>query len=46
MLQAATLSKATPPLDKIPPFTKIDITFEPMKQFRCLSRFRINKQKK
>ena len=34
-LQAQTLPDATPPLGKIPPFTKIAVTFEPMKQFRC-----------
>ena len=38
-LQAQTLPDATPPLGKILLFTKITVTFEPMKQFSCPSRF-------
>ena len=34
LLQAHTLPDETPALGKIPPFTKIAITFEPKKQFR------------
>ena len=41
-LHAQTLPDATPPLGKIEPFTKITVTFEPMKQFRCPTRFRIS----
>ena len=41
-LQAQTLPNATPPLCKIPPMTKIAVTFEPIKRFRCPSRFRIS----
>ena len=40
-----TLPNATPPLGKIHPFSKIAITFEPMKQFICPSIFRISKKK-
>ena len=40
-LQAQTISDATQTLGKIPPFTKIAVTFDPMKQFRCPLRFRI-----
>ena len=36
---AQTLSDATPPLCKTPPFTIIAVTFEPMKRFRCPSIF-------
>ena len=39
-LQVQTLHDATPPLSKIPPFTKIVVTFEPMKKFRCPERFK------
>ena len=34
-LQAQILPDATPPLGKIPPFTRIAVTFELMKKFRC-----------
>ena len=43
-LQAQTLPDATPPLGKIPLFTKIAVTFEPMKRLRCPSRFRISQK--
>ena len=43
-LQTQTLPDATPPLGKIPPFSKIAVTFEPVKQFRCPSRFQISKK--
>ena len=43
-LQAQTLPDATPPLGKIPQFTKIAVTFDLMKQFRCPLRFRISKK--
>ena len=32
-LQAQTLPDATPPIGKIHPFSKMAITFEPLKQF-------------
>ena len=38
-MQARTLPDATPPLGKLPPFTKIAVTFDPMKRFRFPSRF-------
>ena len=41
-LQAQTLPNATPPLRKIPPFTKIAVNFYPMKQFRCPLRFKFS----
>ena len=34
-----TLPDVTSPLDKIPKFTKIAVTFEPIKQLRCPWRF-------
>ena len=34
-------TNATPPIGKIHPFSKIAITFEPVMQFRCPSRFGI-----
>ena len=37
-----TLPDATQPLGKIPPFTKIAVTFDPTKQFTCPSRFRFS----
>ena len=40
--QAQTFPDATPTHRKIPPFTKITVAFEPMKCFRCPSRFRIS----
>ena len=30
-LQAQTLTDATPPVDKVHPFSKIDVTFEPIR---------------
>ena len=44
-LQAQTLPVATSSLGKILPFTKITVTFEPTKQFRCPLRFRIFNKK-
>ena len=41
-LQTQTLPNATPPLGKISLFTKIAVTFEPTKRFRCPSRFRVS----
>ena len=41
---ADPLPNATQPLGKIPPFTKIAATFDPMKRFRCLRRFRFSKK--
>ena len=41
-LQAQTLPESTPPLCKIPMFTKIPVTFEPMKRFKCPSWFWIS----
>ena len=35
-----TLPDATPPVGKIYPFSKINVTFEPIQRFRCPSRFR------
>jgi len=40
--QAQTLHGATPPIGKIPIFRKITVTFEPIKQFGCPSRFKIS----
>ena len=40
-----TLPDATPPLGKIPPFTKIAVTFDPIEQFRCPLRFRFSYKK-
>ena len=37
-LQAQTLPDEAPPMDKIHPFSKIAVTFEPELQFRCPSR--------
>ena len=37
-----TLPDATPPVGKIHTFSNIAVTFEPIQQFRCPSRFRIN----
>ena len=34
-LQKQTLPDATPPLGKVSLFTKIAVTFKPMKQLRC-----------
>ena len=45
-LQAQTLPNATTPQRKIPPFTKIAVTFEPINQLRCPLRFRISKKNK
>ena len=42
LLQAHTLPDATPPLGKIPPFTKIGVTLKSMKRFRYPLRFRIS----
>ena len=39
-----TLCVAIPQLGKIPPFSKIAVTFEPIQQFRCPSRFRISEK--
>ena len=39
-LHAQTLPNATPLIGKILQFTKIAVFFEPMKRFRCPSRFR------
>ena len=41
-LQAQTLPDATPSLGKIPPFTKIAVTFDLMKRLRCPSRVRFS----
>ena len=37
-----TFPDATPPVGKIHPFSNIVVTFEPIQQFRCPSRFRIS----
>ena len=42
-LQVQTLHNATSPVSKIHPFSKIAVTFEPIQQFVCPSRFRISK---
>ena len=42
--KSSMLKDATPPLGKIPPFTKIAVSFEPMNQLRCPSRYRISKK--
>ena len=39
-----TLPDATPPVGKIHPHSKIPVTVEPIKQFRCPSRFRISEK--
>ena len=39
-LQAQTLPDATPPIDKIHPFSKMAVTFEPIMEFLCPSGFR------
>ena len=39
-----TLPDATPPVGNIHPFSKIALTFGPIKQFRCPSRFRISEK--
>ena len=36
-----TFPNATPPVDKIHPFSKIAVTIEPLRQFRCPSRLGI-----
>ena len=43
-VQAAghTLPDATPPVGKIHTFSKITVTFEPIQQFKCPSRFRFS----
>jgi hypothetical protein len=41
-LKAQTVPDATPPLGKIPLFTKIGVTFESMKRFGCPLGFRIS----
>ena len=46
LITCADPSNATPPLGKITPFTKIAVTFEQMKEFRCPSEFRISKKLK
>ena len=37
-----TLPDATPPQGKTPQFTKIAVTFDPIKGFSCPSRFRFS----
>ena len=37
-----TFHDATPPLGKIPPLTKIAVTFDQIKQFRCPLRMRFS----
>ena len=37
-----TIPGATPPVGKNHPFIKIAVTFEPIQQFRCPSRFRLS----
>ena len=44
-LQAQTLPDATPRVGKIHPFSKIAVTFEPIKKFLCPSRFIISIKK-
>ena len=39
-----TLPDATPPVDKINPFSKIALTFEPIQRLRYPSRFRISEK--
>ena len=39
-----TLPDATPQVGKIHPFSKIGVTFEPIQQFRCPSRFRFSEK--
>ena len=41
-LQEQTLPDEAPPMGKIHPFSKITVTFEPVMQFWCPSRFRIS----
>ena len=40
--EGQTLPNATPPVGKIPPFTKIAVTFDPIKQFRFPSKIRFS----
>ena len=41
-VQAA--GQTLPPVDKIHPFSKISVTFEPIQRLRCPSRFRISEK--
>ena len=43
-LQSQTLPEATTPSGKIPPFNKIVVTSQPIRQFKCPSRLRIFKK--
>ena len=44
LVQAQTLRDEAPPMDKIHPFSKIAVTFEPVMRFGCPLGLRISKK--